>query len=95
VDVGERRVVAESGALFPALKVIGLGAGAIRRAWRAFGKGQWQISELLRNWQGYVQGLNGWQRHHHEGYPPISVAVTAFWRPKLKTCPSQHYHPAA
>jgi hypothetical protein len=83
------------GALFPALKAIGLNAGAIRRAWRAFGKGQWQISELLRNWRGYVNGLNGWQRHRHEGYQPISVDVTAFWRPRLKTCPSQHYHPAA
>lgn len=83
------------GALFPALKAIGLSNEATRRAWSAFRGGKWQIKELLRNWQGYVNGLEGWQRHGYEGYVPIAVDVTAFWRPSLKGCPSQHYHPAA
>jgi hypothetical protein len=49
----------------------------------------------VSNWQGYVNGLAGWLQHRHEGYGPISVDVTAFWRPSLKGCPSQHDHPAA
>lgn len=32
---------------------------------------------------------------HYEGYLPITIDVTAFWRPALQNCPSKHYHPAA
>ena len=39
--------------------------------------------------------MSGWQVHRHEGYRAIIVDVTAFWRPKLRNCPSKHYHPAA
>src|SRR5437762_7053490 len=83
------------GGLFPALKGIGLNDGATRRAWGAFRHGQWKIGELLRKWRGYVNGLEGWQRHGYEGYVPVTVDVTAFWRPTLKGCPSKHYHPMA
>ena len=83
------------GAIFPALKSIGLSDAEIRRAWVAFRKGVWQIAQLLRFWQEYVAGLSDWRVHRYEGYIPISVDVTAFWRPKLKNCPSKHYHPAA
>lgn len=83
------------GAIFPALKSIGLSDAETRRAWVAFRKGVWQIALLLRLWQKHVEGLAGWQVHRYEGYVPISVDVTAFWRPSLKTCPSKHYHPAA
>lgn len=83
------------GALFPALKSIGLSDGATRRAWAAFGKGKWQIKPLVGIWRGYVKGVVGWTEHRVEGYLPITVDVTAFWRPTLKTAPSKHYHPAA
>jgi len=83
------------GAIFPALKSIGLSDGATRRAWAAFGKGKWQIKPLVGIWRSYVNGLAGWMEHRFEGYRPISVDVTAFWRPTLKTAPSKHYHPAA
>jgi hypothetical protein len=46
-------------------------------------------------WQAQIEGLPGWQVHHHEGYRAITVDVTAFWRPALQNCPSKHYHPAA
>lgn len=88
-------LLANRGALFPALKAIGLSDRAVRRAWAAFGQGQWQMSVLLRVWQVYVTGLNGWEKHSYEGYQPITVDVTAFWRPSLKHCPSQHYQPEA
>jgi len=83
------------GAIFPALKSIGLSDEETRRAWVAFRKGAWQIALLLRVWHEHVAGLSGWTVHRYEGYNPISVDVTAFWRPTLKNCPSKHYHPAA
>ena len=85
----------QRGAIFPALKAIGLSDEETRRAWAAFRKGVWKITVLLRIWQAYVMGLEGWQSHCYEGYRPVAVDVTAFWRPKLKNCPSKHYHPAA
>ncbi len=83
------------GAIFPALKSIGLSDAATRRAWGAFGKGMWQISAMLILWREYVKKLSGWQAHCYESYRPIPVDITAFWRPALKNCPSKHYHPAA
>jgi len=83
------------GAIFPALKFIGLSDDETRRAWAAFRKGVWQTALLLRIWQEHVEGLPGWTVHRYEGYNPITVDVTAFWRPALKNCPSKHYHPAA
>ena len=83
------------GAIFPALKSIGLTDEAIRRAWAAFRGGVWQTAVLLRLWQEQIAGLPGWQAHRHEGYRAIAVDVTAFWRPELENCPSKHYHPRA
>jgi hypothetical protein len=83
------------GAMFPALKSIGLTDAATRRAWLAFRKGVWQMSVLLVLWREQVKSIPGWQAHCYEGYRPITVDVTAFWRPALKNCPSKHYHPAA
>ena len=83
------------GALFPALKSIGLSDAATRRAWAAFCKGAWQISAILVVWNEYVKKLPGWQEHRYEGYRPVTADVTAFWRPALKNCPSKHYHPTA
>ena len=83
------------GAMFPALKSIGLSDAETRRAWVAFRRGVWQIAILLRIWQEYVMGLEGWQLRSYEGFHPVTVDVTAFWRPALQNCPSKHYHPAA
>lgn len=83
------------GAIFPALKSTGLSDAEARRAWVAFRKGVWQIALLLQLWQKQVEGFPEWHVHRYEGYTPVSVDVTAFWRPTLKTCPSKHYHPAA
>jgi hypothetical protein len=83
------------GAIFPALKSIGLSDEAVRRAWAAFRKGVWQMPVLLRLWQEHVRKLPDWQVHQYEGYRPVVADVTAFWRPALKNCPSKHYHPAA
>lgn len=83
------------GAVFPALKSIGLTDAAMRRAWVAFRKGVWQMPAILGLWREQVLGHGDWQAHRYEGYQPVGVDVTAFWRTELQNCPSQHYHPAA
>jgi hypothetical protein len=70
--------------IFPALKSISLSDDETPRAWVAFRKGVWQIARLHRLWQGHVEDLPGWTVHRYEGDIPISVDVTAFWRPALK-----------
>ena len=83
------------GALFPALKAIGLEDDEVRRAWTAVYKGVWQTEQLLEQWRKQVERMPEWERHEYEGYKPVTADVTAFWRPSLKNCPSKHYHPAA
>ena len=78
------------GALFPALKAIGLEDEAVRRAWRAISKGIWHTIVLIELWRKHVEGLPDWKQHEYEGYKPVVA-----WRPTLKNCPSKHYHPAA
>ena len=85
----------QRGAIFPALTSIGLTEQETRRTWAAFRGGVWQMKEMVGHWQEYAQGMMGWQEHRYEGYKPIPVDVTAFFRPALKNCPSKHYHPAA
>jgi hypothetical protein len=85
----------QRGAIFPALTSIGLTEQETRRTWAAFRGGVWQMKEMVGHWQAYARGLPGWREHSYEGYKPIAVDVTAFWRPALEGCPSKHYHPAA
>lgn len=89
------RLLASRGAIFPALKASGLPNDAVRRAWAGFRGGVWCIAYLLRVWQEHVENLPGWQYHEYEGYQPVGVDITAFFRPKLQSCPSKHYHPLA
>lgn len=83
------------GALFPALKASGLEDEAVRRAWTAVYQGVWHTVILIERWCKHVEGLPEWKQHEYEGYKPVVADVTAFWRPTLKKCPSQHYHPVA
>lgn len=43
------------GAIFPALKSIGLSDAATRRAWVAFRKGVWQMPAMLVLWREHVK----------------------------------------
>ena len=83
------------GAIIPALKSIGLKDAATRRAWAAFRKGMWQTPVMLTLWRAHVKSMPDWHEHRYEGYLPVSIDVTAFWRPTLKHCPGKHFHPAA
>jgi len=83
------------GALFPGLLSIRLSPPAVRRAWAAFRGGAWQIEDLLCKWQDYVLQEGAWVVREYEGWRAKAVDITAFWRPRLKDCPSKHYHPQA
>ena len=83
------------GALFPALKAIGLSPAGVRRSWVAFRFGAWEIEELLSAWEAYVLKQQKWQAHQYDGYYAIAVDLTAYWRLALKGCPSKHYYPPA
>ncbi len=89
------QLLSSRGALFPALQAIGLPEAGVRRAWMAVYKGVWQTAMLIEIWRRQVEGMPDWKRHEYEGYKPGVADITAFWRPRLKNCPSKHYHPAA
>jgi len=89
------RLLHSRGALFPALQAMGLPADAVRRAWAAFRFGAWHIVVLLTLWQQHVTQQPHWQPLRYEGYTPIAVDVTPYWRPALQGCQSKHYHPQA
>ena len=83
------------GAIFPGLSATGLSEGAVRRAWAALGRGSWTSDRLVTSWARVVEAEGFWQPHQHEGYQPVAVDVTAFWRPRLQGCPTSHYRAAA
>ncbi len=89
------RLLGSRGAIFPALSECGLAEGAIRRAWAALGQGDWSCAALLARWAAALEAEGRWQPHAHGGYHPVAVDLTGFWRPRLRGCPTTHYHGVA
>ncbi len=89
------RLLAARGAVIPGLAACGLPDRATRRAWAALGQGGWASARLLARWAATVAGEGRWQPHAHGGYHPVAVDVTGFWRPRLRGCPTTHYHGGA
>jgi hypothetical protein len=72
------------GAVFPALQTLGLSAVQMRRSSQAVRNGAWSSGELVARWRDWVAAYGGWQPHSYEGYQPLAVDITAFWRPRLQ-----------
>jgi len=72
------------GAIFPGLQLSGFDEEESRRSWSAMRYGIWRSDDLLSTWRKYVKSEKKWEAHKYEGYYPITVDITAFWRPKLK-----------
>jgi hypothetical protein len=89
------RLLATRGALFPGLSGCGLSDRAVRRAWAALGQGGWASAALLADWAEMVRAEGRWQPQAHGGYRPMAVDITGFWRPRLRGCPTTHYHAEA
>jgi hypothetical protein len=78
--------------VIPALYQMGLPERAVRRAWQALRRGGWSAGQLVANWEATVLGASHWQVRYHGGYCAVAVDITGFWRPRLKNCPTKHYH---
>ena len=88
-------LLAHRGALFPALQSTGIGEAAVRRAWRAFRSGMWQIGELIVAWETYMRTQQQWQPRCYEGRYAVVMDTTPFWRPKLRGLPTKYYNSVA
>jgi hypothetical protein len=86
------QLLASRGAVFPGLSATGLSDPAVRRAWAALGQGDWSSAGLLSRWREHVEQDGRWRAHEYEGYRPVAVDVTGFWRPRLQGCATSHYH---
>jgi hypothetical protein len=47
---------------------------------------------LVRNWRSYVMEQGQWQANSYEGYRPLAVDITAFWRPRLQGWKGKFFH---
>ena len=72
------------GAVFPALLALGLSAAQIRRSSQAVRTGAWASDELVLRWRAWVAAHSSWRPDTYEGYQPLAVDITAFWRPRLQ-----------
>lgn len=79
------------GAIHSALAKSGFESGEIRRSWRALRKGKWNIHELVWSFRQHVEQSEQWQSHEYEGYRPVAVDTTAYWRPRLRGWPGKLY----
>jgi hypothetical protein len=89
------RLLEARGAVIPGLSACGLPAAAVRRAWAALGQGGWDGGALLARWAAALAAEGHWQPQAHGGFRPVAVDVTGFWRPRLRGCPTTHYHGTA
>jgi hypothetical protein len=88
-------LLATRGAVIPALAAVGWVPARVRRAWAALGQGAWSADELLTTWQAVVADEGRWHPPQHGGDTPVAVDLTGFWRPRLRDCPTTHYHSGA
>jgi hypothetical protein len=86
------RLLETRGAVIPGLSATGLSEPAVHRAWAALGQGGWTSAGLLTRWRRHVERDGRWRAHVYEGYRPVAVDVTGFWRPRLQGCATSHYH---
>lgn len=80
------------GAVHSALAASGFSDGAIRRSWHALRYGVWSISELIARWRHLVLSEGRWQVRAYDGYQPLAVDITAFWRPRLRFWTGKFFH---
>lgn len=67
----------------------------IKRGWQALCCGVWNCQELLMRWREWVARETPWQPHVYEGWQPVAIDLTAFWRPRLQGWTSRFFHQVA
>src|SRR3954470_17999206 len=89
------RLLATRGALMPALTDAGLAPDAARRAWAALAYGRWHIAALVDAFHAQATREGRWRPHQYAGYCPVACDLVGFFRPRLHSCPTTHFSPAA
>ena len=64
------------GAMFPALKSIGLTDEEVHRGWAAMRYGAWQTETLLEKWRTNLVGQDEWQDSCYAGYYTKAMDIT-------------------
>ena len=90
-----QRLILQSRGDFPALKANGFSAEESRRIWRAFRQGIWRINECIADGTTMFCLKENGKSHEYEGYRPVAVDWTAFWRFKLKGWTGKMFHSLA
>lgn len=83
------------GAVHSALKQAGFAPEEIRRSWQALRYGVWSSDELLLRWRSWVKAETGWQPNQYDGWQPLAIDITGFWRPRLQGWVGRCYHQLA
>jgi hypothetical protein len=83
------------GAVHSALQQAGFAVGEIRRSWQALRYGVWSNEELLCRWRRWVRSETNWQPNQYEGWQPLAIDMTTFWRPRLQGWVGRGYHQLA
>lgn len=83
------------GGVFPALQWAGFSPQESRQSWQALRYGVWHINELIAQWRGYVRADATWQAHEYEGYRPLALDLTTFWRPRFQGWLGRFFHQVA
>lgn len=83
------------GALHSALLGAGFESDEVRRGWQALRYGVWSSEELLSRWQQWVRSETAWQANEYEGWRPLAIDITTFWRPRLQGWLGRGYHQIA
>ena len=83
------------GAVHSALLHAGFAPDEIQRSWQALRYGVWSNDEMLHRWRAWVGAETTWQPQEYEGWRPVAIDITAFWRPRLQGWVGRYFHQLA
>lgn len=83
------------GAVHSGMQEAGFRDEEINRGWQALRYGVWRSEELLRHWREWVREETPWQPQEYEGWRPLAIDLTAFWRPRLQGWSARFFHQVA
>lgn len=84
--------VRSRGAVHSGMQAAGFSDEETSRGWQALRYGVWRSEELLGRWREWVYAETPWQPHAYEGWRPLAIDLTAFWRPRLQKWQGRFFH---
>jgi hypothetical protein len=83
------------GAVHSGMQEAGFTDEEINRGWQALRYGVWRSEELLMRWRAWVAEETPWQPQVYEGWRPLAIDITTFWRPRLQGWRARFFHQVA